>query len=101
MDGFTQLFQVNAGRQPLSGIPGPRRLPTTVPGKDRDIPDRLIQIHIYKPAEQHAVVDFFHQQPLNANRVKRLDQLRAQQLLWRDRRPTGFGVYRANRSAML
>lgn len=44
---------------------------------NRPVPDRLIQVHSHEPAEQHAVVDHFHQQLLSPYRVQHLDQLRS------------------------
>jgi hypothetical protein len=56
-------------------------------------PDRLIHTEADKPSIQHAVVDLFHQQPLAAHRVERLEQQRAQQLLGWNRRPAHVRVH--------
>jgi hypothetical protein len=39
------------------------------------------------------VIHLFHQQPLAAHRVQHLQQLRPQQLLWRNRRTTHAGIH--------
>jgi hypothetical protein len=63
-------------------------------GEHCDVPDRLVHIHSDEPSEEHAVVDLFHQQALAAHRIQHLDELRPEQLLWRDRRASSLGVHR-------
>jgi len=46
-----------------------------------------------KPAEQNAVVDLLHQEPLAAHGVERLQQQRPEQLLGRNRWPSDVGVH--------
>ena len=62
-------------------------------GEHCDVPHRLVQVHADEPTEQDAVVNLFHQQSLVAHRVQHLNQLRAQQLLGRNRWPAGLGVH--------
>ena len=45
----------------------------------RMVPDAIVDPEPHEPAKQNAVVDLFHQQPLAANRVERLQQERPQQ----------------------
>ncbi len=67
--------------------------PVPVFGKHRRVPHRVVGIQAYKPAEQQVVIHFFHQQPLAADRIQHLQQLRPQQLLRRDRRPSNPGIH--------
>ena len=55
----------------------------------RGIPDRVSMFKPDEPAKQQVVVELLHQQPLAADRVEHLQQQRAQQLLRRNRGPTG------------
>jgi len=57
-----------------------------------DIPDGVVHVQTHEPTEQQVIVELFHQQPLAAHRVQRLQQERSQQLLRRDRRPPGFRI---------
>jgi hypothetical protein len=68
-------------------------LASAVLGEHRRVPDRIIQIQPHEPAEQNVVVHLFHEQPLAAHRIQHLQQLRAQQLLWRNRWATHFRVH--------
>ncbi len=56
------------------------------------MPERIIRIEADKPAEQQVVVQLFHQHPLRADAVDRLQQQGQQQLLGRDRGPAALGV---------
>src|SRR5512146_3387065 len=47
-----------------------------------------------EPAEQQIVIELFHQLPLRADGVERLQQQRSQQLLRRDRRPANRRIDR-------
>ena len=57
-------------------------------------PDLLVHAEADEPAKQDAVVDFFHQQPLAADRVQHLEQLGPQQFLGRNRGPPCGRVHR-------
>jgi len=63
-------------------------------GEHRRVLHLVVQVQSDKPTEQHAVVDLFHQQPLAANRIQHLQQLRSQQLLGRNRQTPRAGVHR-------
>ena len=55
-------------------------------GRERGrVPHRSVDPEPHEPAEQKVVVQLFHQQPLRAHRVERLQQQRPQQPLGRDR----------------
>jgi tetratricopeptide (TPR) repeat protein len=56
--------------------------------EDRRHPDRLIHLQPHKPPEQDVVVELLHEQSLAADGVEDLEQLRAQQPLRRNGRPT-------------
>jgi hypothetical protein len=61
--------------------------PVAILGEDRRRPDRLVHVHPDEPAEQQVVIQLLHQQPLAANRIEDLQQLRAKQALGWNRRP--------------
>jgi len=61
-------------------------------GEHGHIPDGVIHVQAYEPAEQQVVVELFHQHPFAAHRVQRLQQKRSQQLFRRNRWPSGLGV---------
>jgi hypothetical protein len=46
-------------------------------GEHRRVPDRVVHRQPDEPAEEQVVVQLFHQQPLAADRVQDLEQLRA------------------------
>jgi len=58
-------------------------------------PDRVIETQAHEPPEQQVVVQLLHQLSLAANRIQRLQQQRAQQLLGRNRRPPELHIQRA------
>ncbi len=68
--------------------------PITVLGEHRVVPERLIDRDSQEPAKQQVVLQLLHQQPLAADRVEQLQQLRTQQLLRGDRRPSRLRVER-------
>ena len=61
--------------------------PVAVLGEHRHVPHRVVDAQPDEPAEQEIVVQLLHELPLRADRVERLQQQGAQQLLRRDRRP--------------
>jgi hypothetical protein len=60
--------------------------PVAVLREHRMVPGRIVDADPDEPAEQQIVFQPLHQKPLRADRIKRLQQHRPQQLLWRDRR---------------
>lgn len=58
------------------------------------VPGRIVDADAHKPAEQEVVFQPLHQKPFRADRVKRLQQHRPQQLLRRDRRPPDRRIQR-------
>ena len=58
-------------------------------------PHRVVHAQPDEPAKQQVVIELLHQLPLAANRVERLQQQRAQQLLRRNRRPPELDIQRA------
>ena len=79
-------------RQELLGH-RPLQQAVAVLGKRGGIPNNLIQVQAHKPAEQNAIVDLLHQQPLAPHRIEHLQQLRPQKLLRGNRRPPAFGIH--------
>ena len=66
--------------------------PLTILGKGRWLPYRIIHGKTHKPAKEEIVVELFDEKPLTANRLEDLQQESAEQLLGRDRWPTGMRV---------
>ncbi len=79
----------------LQKFPGHLRFQQPVPifAEHRRVPHRVVQIQPHKPAEQYVVVHLLHQQTLAAHRIEHLQQLRAQELFGRNRRPARFRVH--------
>ena len=67
--------------------------PVPVLREHRRIPNLVVQVQSHEPAEQNAVIDLLHQQPLAADRVQHLQNPRSQQLLRRNRRPAFAGLH--------
>jgi len=72
----------------------------TVPAlrEHRVMPNRIVNAQFHEPAEQQVELQSLHQLALRTYRVKRLQQGGSQQLLRRDRRPSG--AYIAAKSAL-
>ena len=68
--------------------------PVAVLREHRMIPGCVIDADSDEPAEQQVVFQPLHQKPLRADRIKRLQQHRPQQLLRRDRRPPNRRIER-------
>jgi hypothetical protein len=66
--------------------------PLPVLGERRRVPDGVVRGEPNKPAIQKIIVELLHQLAFRADRVERLKQLGAQQLLRRDRRPPLAGI---------
>ena len=66
--------------------------PVAILGEDAVIPDGFVHVHPDKPAKQEVVIELFHQQPLAADRVEQLQQLRAEQALGGNRRPADAAI---------
>ena len=75
--------------------------PVPVLGERGRVPDLFVQVQSHKPAKQNTVIDLLHQQPLAANRIQHLQQLRPQQLLRRNRRSAGARVHAVESSRQL
>ena len=58
------------------------------------VPHHIIHIQTHKPTEQQVVIQLLHQLSLAADRVERLQQQRAQQLLRRHRRAPEVDIQR-------
>ena len=56
------------------------------------MPDRIIRAQAHKPAEQQVVVEPLQQQSHGVDLVERLQRLGQQQLLWRHRWLTFWGI---------
>jgi hypothetical protein len=56
------------------------------------MPDEIIPVEVVKSAEQQVVVQLFHEHPLGADAVDRLQQQGQQQLFRRDRGPTALWI---------
>lgn len=67
--------------------------PLLVLREARMVPDRFIEGHAQKPAEQDAVADLFGEHPVAADRVQGLQDERLQKLLRGDRGPARVGVH--------
>src|ERR1700730_16494326 len=50
-------------------------------GEDGHVPHRIVDVEPHKPAKQEVVIELLHQKPLAAQRVKYLQEQRAQKLL--------------------
>ncbi len=66
--------------------------PVAILGERRRVPDPIVHRQADEPAKQQVVIELLHQQPLAADRVEDLQQLRAQQALRRNRRSSRRGI---------
>jgi hypothetical protein len=82
------------GAGPPEEAPGDLLIQEPIPilREHRRHPDRLVHVHADEPAKQQVVVQLLYEQPLAADRVADLEQLRPEEASWGSRRPADARV---------
>jgi hypothetical protein len=72
---FARAWDTTRAKKPFGDIGFQQAI--AVLGERGRIPDLVVGVQTYKLTEQQVVIHFFHEQPLAADRIQRLQQLRA------------------------